>query len=171
MFFLGALIIFLAAVIASVGVFLYKQVTTQNLDEKKLQLEMARAAFEPALIKELALLDLRIQSAEEILDSHVALSAFFNLLEQSTLKSIQFNDFTYSVSDGGGMRIQMHGRGLSFSSVALQSDVFGKDPFIQNSIFSNLDLDDVGNVIFDFSASVDPTLVSYRRLWEGITKR
>ena len=170
-FFLLALIIFLAAVTASVGVFLYERVTSQSLGEKKEQLERARAAFEPELIKDLTLIDLRIQSAESILNSHIAFSAFFTLLETMTLKTIQFDSFSYSLSDNGSISIQMKGRGLSFSSVALQSDVFGKDPYIQNPIFSDLDLDDVGKVVFSFAASVDPALVSYRRLSEGITKR
>ena len=97
-FFLAALIVFLTATAASVGVFLYQRITEQSLDEKRVQLKKAQEAFEPALIKELALVDLRIQSAEKILNSHVAMSAFFDLLEQSTLQNIQFSTFSYSFS-------------------------------------------------------------------------
>jgi hypothetical protein len=55
----------------------------------------------------------------------------------------------------------MGGIASSFSSVALQSDIFGENKFIQEPIFSNLNLDSKGDVIFDFSAFVDPRLLSY----------
>ncbi len=166
-FFLVALIVFLTSVVASVGVFFYKQVAEQRLEEKVALLEKTRTAFEPALVTELATVDSHIKSAQNILNSHIALSAFFNMLEQSTLQSVQFDSFTFSHSDESGMIVQMKGRGLSFSSVALQSDIFGKNPYIQGPIFSNLDLDNTGSVLFDFSAVVDPTLVSYQRLQRG----
>jgi len=170
-FFLIALIIFLSTVSVAVGVFLYQKVVTQNLEKKSNQLAEAREAFEPALIEDLATMDNRIQAAQEVLNSHLALSAFFEFLEQSTLKSVQFDDFTYTAMPSGGISIGMRGRGQSFSSVALQSDIFGKDPFIRNPLFSNLDIDEQGNVIFDFAAALDPALISYRNLMDPLTKR
>jgi len=170
-FFLIALIIFLGTVSVAVGVFLYQKVVTQNLEEKGNQLVEARAAFEPALIEDLATMDNRIQAAQEVLHGHLALSAFFELLEQSTLKSVQFDNFTYTATPDGRISIGMKGRGQSFSSVALQSDIFGKDPFIQNPLFSNLDIDEQGHVIFDFAAALDPILVSYRSLTDPLTKQ
>lgn len=170
-FFLISLIIFLGALTVTASVFLYERVVTQNIAEKSTQLEQAREAFEPTLIEELSKIDIRIQSAQEILDSHIALSAFFELLERSTLKSIQFNNFTNVTSPDGRVGITMKGTARSFSSVALQSDVFGTDPFIRNPLFTNLNLDDLGNVIFDFSATLDPALLSYRQIVDPLTQR
>jgi len=163
-FFLISLIIFLGALTVTVGVFLYERVVAQNIEEKSAKLEKAREAFEPTLIEALSKLDIRIQAAQEILDSHIALSSFFELLERLTLQSVQFNDFNNVISPDGRVGIAMKGTARSFSSVALQSDVFGKDPFIRNPLFTNLNLDDLGNVIFDFSATLDPALLSYRQV-------
>jgi len=169
-FFLIALVIFLGATAVSVGVFLYQKVITQNIAEKGNQLVEARAAFEPALIEDLATMDNRIKAAQGVLNRHLALSAFFKLLERSTLKSVQFDNFNYTAVPDGHISIGMKGRGQSFSSVALQSDIFGKDPFIRNPLFSNLDIDERGNVVFSFSAALDPVLISYRSLTNPLTE-
>lgn len=170
-FFLGALIIFLGALVVTAGVFLYERFVEQSIEEKSTQLEKARDAFEPALIEEFSKLEIRIQSAQEILDSHLALSFFFELLESTTLKSVQFKDFINITSPDGRISITMRGTARSFSSVALQSDVFGKDPFIRSPLFSNLNLDDLGNVIFDFSATLDPALLSYKQAVDPVTQK
>ena len=160
-FSLIALILFLSALASSVGAFLYQQYLVQSIERKEVSLERARSAFEPALIKEMSRLDARMLSAQEILNKHTALSAFFELLESTTLKTVQFDDFGYSVDAEGKMLISMKGKALSFASVALQSDSFGDSTLIQEPIFSGLNLDTKGNVVFDFSAILDPSIVSY----------
>lgn len=166
--FLITFILFLAAVALSAGVFFYQQFLEQSIESKRAQLDRAREAFEPALIEELSRLDLRIDSARTLLDQHVVQSELFVFLEQNTLRSVQFEDFNYSVAPDGRVSLTMRGRARSFGAVALQSDVFGKSRFIRDPIFSDLNLDQVGNVIFKFSAFVDPTLISYRAALERV---
>ena len=161
LFSLIALILFLAALTASVGVFLYQQYLVQSIAKKEASLERARSAFEPALIKEMSRLDARMISAQEILNKHTALSAFFELLEDTTLKTVQFDSFSYSIDAEKKMLISMKGKALSFAAVALQSDSFGNSTLIQEPIFSGLNLDTGGNVVFDFTATLDPSIVSY----------
>lgn len=160
-FFLLGLILFLTAISAAGGLFLYQQYLNQSIERKSANLERARGAFEPTLIREMHRLDVRMKSAQEILDKHMALSAFFELLEETTLKSVQFNNFNYSVDSEGKINIALSGNALSFQSVALQSDAFGNSEFIKEAIFSDLNLDHSGNIIFNFSAVLDPSLLSY----------
>ncbi len=58
----------------------------------------------------------------------------------------------------------MNGTARSFNAVALQSDAFGKSSIFKDPIFSNLNLDQEGDVVFDFSAVIDPVRVSYAAL-------
>jgi hypothetical protein len=160
-FFLGAFIIFLGTLLLAVGVFLYQEFLTSSIERKQQSLEKARAEFEPAFIQEISRFDSRINSAKTILERHLALSALFKLLEAKTLKSIQFEGFSYLIEGDGRINIFMKGKARSFSSIALQSDIFGKDKFIKEPIFSNLNLDQKGNAIFDFSAFIDRDLLSY----------
>lgn len=159
--FLITLIIFISVIALAIGVFLYQQFLFQNIEKKRSSLDRARAAFEPALIEEMGRLDIRMKSAREILYNHKALSVFFDLLEVNTLASLQFENFNYKIDETDRVSISMSGIAPSFSSVALQSDIFGENKFIQEPIFSNINLDNKGNVIFDFSAFVDPRLLSF----------
>ena len=159
--FLLTLIIFVGAIAIAIGVFLYQQYLLQSIEKKSASLERARAEFEPALIEEMGRLDTRILSAKNILGEHKAASSFFNLLENNTLVSIQFENLDYKTDETGRAKISMKGTASSFSSVALQSDMFGENKFIQEPIFSNLNLDNKGKVIFDFTAFIDSRLISY----------
>lgn len=160
-FFLLALIIFIGVIALAIGVFLYQQFLLKSVEQKIASLERASAAFEPTLIQKLSRLDIRIHSAQDILNNHKAVSTFFDLLEASTLESVSFENLDYKTDEGGRTSISMRGKALNFSSVALQSDIFGKNKFILEPIFSELNLDKKGDVIFNFSAFIDPRLISY----------
>lgn len=160
--FLIALIIFISVLALAIGVFLYQQFLFQDIENKKVSLDRARSAFEPTLIEEMSRLDFRMKSASEILNNHKALSEFFSLLENTTLVSIQFKDFNYNIDESERISISMNGVASNFNSVALQSDIFGDNKFIQEPIFSNLNLDKKGDIVFDFTAFIDPKLLSYK---------
>ncbi len=156
-----SLIIFLGSILAALGVFLYSRVVVQQIASKNSELERARGEFEPALIEALAQLDRRLGVSGELLKGHVALSPLFQLLGSLTLKSVRFESFKYGNDGPDKIIISLRGVAKSFGSVALQSDVFGKSPFIKNPIFANPNLDQDGNVVFDFTATLDSRLLSY----------
>lgn len=160
-FMLIGVLAFLTASALAVGVFFYREYIQSNIVAKAEALEKAREAFDEPLIRELQRLDARIDSANDILDRHIALSAFFDVLEATTLKTVQFRTFSFRRSDGG-LSITMEGVARSFSSVALQSDLFGANRSLQGPLFSNLNIDAEGNATFSFQATLDPSLVSYR---------
>ncbi len=162
-FSLAALIVFLASAALALSTFLYERLLELSISRKSASLARAEEAFEPALIQELSRLDARLKVSRELLNGHVALSAFFELLGRLTLKSVRFTTFGYSLSADGTPTATMRGEAESFSAIALQSDVFAKSRFIRDPIFSNLTLNQAGNVVFDFSASISPELVSFAR--------
>ena len=156
-----ALILFLGAVGLTFGIFLYQQILIANLDSKKEKLEQAREALKDPLIDELVRLDTRIKSANEILSSHLILTALFDLLEERTLANVRFTDFSYDISEDNTVQITMGGVARNFNAIAVQSEVFTSDRLVQNPIFSNLGVDQDGRVTFHFTASVDPRVFSY----------
>lgn len=158
-----ATIIFFASLIGAGGVYFYKVTLTKRVTEMGKQLELARGAFEPTLITDMQDLDKRINAARQILSSHITISPIFEALEDLTLKTIRFTDFTYSMSDGGQITIEMSGKAIDYKSIAIQSDLFDGNKHIKNQIFSNLTLDERGNVSFDLTFTVDPALVLYGR--------
>ncbi len=162
--FLGiSLIVFILLSGSTASVYFYKIYLEKKVENQRVSLERAKEAFEPSLIIELKKLDARIKSVENILNSHVAFSELFGLLEVETLKTIRFNNFNYSIENNNEIEIHLSGEAKSYSSVALQSDIFGESKFIKNPVFSGLSLNDEGSIFFNISARVDPQLVLYNK--------
>ena len=164
-----ALVIVLGAIVLSVALFLYQQLLDSSIDRKAETLERARAAFEPALIEELVRLDTRIESAERILDTHIAPSAMFDTLEALTLRSVQFTDFNFTRISNERMSISMSGIAGDFNDIALQADIFGKNKIIKEPKFSDLNLDQAGRAVFKVTAFIDPTLINFINRTQGAT--
>ena len=85
LYFIVSILLFLVSVAGSVGVFAYKKILESSIESKAISLQRAKEAFDPNLIEDLARLNNRIKSSEEILFSHVALTPVFALLEELTL--------------------------------------------------------------------------------------
>ena len=130
-----------------------------------LELEEARRSLQSERIAELARIDSRIENAKIILGKHVAVSGIFNALEALTVGSLRLTSLQFGDSKKeqvGSLDLRMEGVGRTFNSVALQSDIFGRERVFKNPIFSNLALDKNGNIEFEVSMAIDPELISYR---------
>lgn len=161
-FMLLGVAVFVISVFLAGGIYFYEGYLEGAIGEKDASLKRARAAFEPALIEDLKRLSNRINLARGVLDNHLAPSAIFSLLEESTLRTIRFRSFTYTTT-GSRASIALKGEGRSFGDVAVQSDTFAAGRRLRDVIFSNLNLDQTtGTVVFDMSATVDPSLILYR---------
>ncbi|MEK7120932.1 MAG: hypothetical protein AAB840_02470 [Patescibacteria group bacterium] len=161
LFFVLALVVFLLSLLLSGGVVVYGQYVKTSIDKKAQSLEEAKIAFDPVLIAEFSRLSKKMNVARELLSSHVSASAIFRALSDSTLKSVKFDDFVYLFSPDK-ITITMKGQARSFSSIALQSDLFDKNKIFKNLVFSNLNLDKSGNVNFVFSAEIDNANILYK---------
>jgi len=156
-----AVIVFLLSLALAGGAFVYGKFTSINIDRKAKELEEAKAAFNPELINELSRLSKKMSVAEDLLNSHISASEIFEALSAATLKSVKFEDFTYNYTPEK-ITLSMRGESGGFSSIALQSDLFGKSKVIKKPVFSNLNLDEKGNVEFLFTAEVDPAMILYK---------
>ena len=159
--------VLLVAVLTSGGLFLFENYTVGAIEAKRASLDRQRAAFEPATIKALARLDRRLDAGGRLLQSHVALSNIFQELEARSVQTLRFSDFSYAPGNLGNMVIIMNGEAQSFNAVAVQADALGASPLFKDPIFSNLNIDKEGKVIFTFTANVDPVRISYATLLAG----
>jgi hypothetical protein len=159
--------ILVVTVLASAGVFGLKTYTEQSIAAKKTSLDRQRAAFEPATIEELLRLDKRLTASQGLLKSHVAVTLLFDDLESRTGENVRFKSFKYEPAGQDRFAITMNGVAKSFNAVAIQSDSFGKSSVVKDPIFSNLNLDPTGDVIFDFGAIIDPVRINFATLIAG----
>ena len=163
--------ILFSVLLATGGIFFYKGILAKNIIQMENDLNLAKNRFEPSKITELQLLDKRLRASTEILSKHIAITPIFEALSSITMKTVRYTKFSYNFGNEKDLQnlkviIKMSGGAVGYRSVALQSDLFttkdeGKS-FI-DPVFSNLTLDDKGNVLFDLEFSVDPSFVDYKQ--------
>ena len=163
LFMIIAIFIFFTMVLASGGAYFYKKVLTDKITKMESDLNLAKNRFEPAKIAQLKLLDRRLISSDEILSKHITVSPIFEALGALTMKTVRYTKFGYDFGEKG-IIVKMSGQAIGYSSVALQADLFTKNKNLIDPIFSNLSLDDKGNVIFDLEFLVDPSFVNYKQV-------
>jgi nitrate reductase NapE component len=157
-----AFVIFTISVLLALGVFGYKFYLQYRIGQMGSDLEKAQLVLQPETISELTRLNNRIISAENLISRHRILTPLFAFLETSTLKNVRFSDFSYSQSERG-LELSMHGEARGYAALALQADIFSKSKYFKEVVFSDLNLDEKGDVIFSFKAIVDRDLLSYSR--------
>jgi hypothetical protein len=160
-----ALIIFLITIVLGVGIYGYKYYLQKDLANMRSDLENRRAQLVSDSINKFVKFNNQIISVNRLVNDHLVLTPLFEYLEQSTLKQVRFSDFEFS-SGGRGGDLTMRGQAIGYSILAVQADIFNRSVNFNQPVFSNLDLDDKSNVIFQLKMGVNPELVSYRRLIE-----
>lgn len=163
--FIGALI-FTCSVLVAVGAYGYGYYLKSSIVEMAQALETGRAQLDPDAVSELISLNDRIVSTADLIGSHVILSPFFKFLEASTLKTVRFTYFDYKMRPES-LEVTMRGEAQNYTALAQQADVLNKSNYLSKIIFSDLTLNERGNVIFSMRAIVDPRLLSYKRTLEA----
>lgn len=157
-------IIFFLTIVAGGGIFFWQQSLKTQVQEVEATLVKESKSFSQDTIQDLTNLSNRLKSSEELLDSRLYASKIFELLNQNTIKTVRFSKFSVdpSMVDKTKLKMTVSGQAKDYASVALQSDVFSK---LTNTVleyeFSNLTLDQSGNVLFDMSATLDKKAVAF----------
>ncbi len=162
-----AVIIFIFAIIISIGIFAYEKLLGGKISRMEAELSAAKVALQPELIKELSRANARFEAAKVVIRNHTLFSSFFDLLQPITLQAVRFNSFSYVMNESGKITVTMKGEARSYATVALQSKVISENPNFINPQFSGLDLKENGNVLFSFKTEINPKLVSYSTLLES----
>ncbi len=164
-FLIISLFVFLTVLLATGGLYFYKTIIVKKITELESTLGLAKNRFEPSKIVELQVLDKRLKAASEILSKHTTIVPIFETLEQLTMKTVRFTKFNYNLGMGekATINIKMSGIAIGYRSIALQSDLFAQNKNLIDPVFSNLTLDNSGNVVFDLEFSVDPNFVNYKQ--------
>jgi len=162
---MASIFILFATVLGAGGLYFYKGILAKNIADLQNNLTLAQNRFEPSKITELKVLDKRLNAATEILANHLTIIPIFNELEQLTMKTVRFTKFSYAAGTDKNavVDVKMSGVAIGYRSIALQSDLFAQNKNFLNPIFSNLTLDQSGNVLFDLQFSVDPKFVNYKQ--------
>lgn len=163
-----SIFIFFTVVIVTGALYFYNKILVKDITKMETDLNLAKNRFEPSKIVQLQVLNKRLKASNEILSKHIAISPIFEALQKITMKTVSYTKFSYELGEekNAKINIKMNGIAKGYKSVALQSDLFTKNKNLVDPVFSNLSLDDEGNVIFELNFSVDPNFVDYKKVLE-----
>jgi lipopolysaccharide export LptBFGC system permease protein LptF len=153
--------VFVLTILATGVVFLYNRYLESEIEGMSKTLEREKGSLEKEIIKELSRIDKRINASVDILNKHMTLVSFFEMLEKNTLQNVRFGKLDFLPTEDG-WELSMEGSADSYSTIALQSDVFEKDKNMSELIFSGLGVGSDGGVVFKVNSKIDPLLFSYR---------
>jgi hypothetical protein len=161
-FSIAATIILVFTIIISGGLFLYKNFLVNKIKESDKNIIAARTAFEPEKIKELINVNNKIISAKTLLDKHVVVSKALSLMEVLTTKKMRFSELNYTNKEGE-LILNITGEIQTYNALAEQQNIFLKNEYMKNPVFSNFSLGDNGSILVNFSTAINPSLVSYKK--------
>lgn len=147
------------SVLAAGGTFGYKLYLENVRTAKAAELEAAEEAINMDTVEDFIRLRNRLVSAQTLLNQHVYLSQFFDVLEANTLQTVRFNSLAISVADDRSAEITMDGVARSFNALAAQSEALATERRIKRAIFSSITVNTNGTVAFKLSAEIDPRLI------------
>lgn len=169
MSFVGV-IVFVVAILAGAAVFSYKSYLSNRIQSLDMELSELRASFNTDLINELIDLDNRLKAARSLLSQHLSVSAFFELLQSLTVQNVQFTDFSYEILPlDGDVAVFMKGKARNYTTLVLQSDILSTNKSVKRSVFSNLDLDPDGNVVFRLSLVFNARDLLYKDTFQTLS--
>lgn len=157
-----SVIAFVLSLLGLLGAYGYSSILKNQVGELTKDLKKTENAFNPRTLRELERADNRITTTEKLLANHITVLPLFDFFSENTLRTVRFKNFSYTYSpDTKKVELRMSGEARDYESIALQSDVFSASGKLIEFFFSDLNLDGAGRVIFTFTATVDPLLVSY----------
>lgn len=158
-------LVFVLAVVASIGVFAYKTILTRSLESKQNRLAEVEEAFDRDLIDSLVRLDQRLSAAEFLLNRHTALTPLFSQIEDDTTHAVRFSSFSFNslLGQTESPGISLTGEARDFGAVAYQSQVFGQDRDFRDVIFSDLAVTERDTVTFRFDSNLTSEILNYRQ--------
>lgn len=162
-----AIVIFLATLLLSIGVFFYHQYSEKNLTKKKDELAEVKKTFKEEDIESIRRFERRLAAAETLLDGHISLARLFDVIQSRTQDKAQLSSFSYERNPSGSAQVALSGSAETFNTIALQEREFGKEKAFEKDslIFSGIAVsatdDDVRTISFEVSANVATEEIAY----------
>ncbi len=157
-------IVFFVVLLGAGAMFLWQRSLFSEVKNAEAQLVQQRQSFDEAQIADLVSLDTRLRIGAELLGNRLYTSKILQLLNANTISTVRFSKLSIdpSLVDKTKLRINLSGQARDYASIALQSDIFSKlSGTVLEYDFSNLTLDQAGNVVFDMTAIFDKRAVRF----------
>ncbi|MFT5037261.1 MAG: Tfp pilus assembly protein PilN [Candidatus Azotimanducaceae bacterium] len=131
-------IFFFGALIAVVGTFFLNEQAIKELNKHVALVAEAQKQISRSELDSVRQLDNRLHAAKQILAAHAAPSVLFGALEDSILRNVQIDSFTYTRTDDTGVTLNVSGLTGTFDAILYQRDVMK-----ENELLASADLVEV----------------------------
>lgn len=155
--------------VAFVGVYLYQKRLVLQKSALEQSISDARDGIGTDFVSDMNRLDQRIDGVKELIKNHIVITPIFQALEATTLRSVQYKDFSYTTKSADttnkepSLIVDIRGTAKNYSTIALQSDAFSTNSLIKNPVFSNLTIDEKTRTVnFKLTFSVSMADLSYQ---------
>lgn len=182
LFTLISFVLLLLSVLAAGGAFTYKTILQNHLygkcaDQDQLQpntdslgfsgevnrkcglylsLDDMRRRLDSDRLSRMERLDTKMKLATEVLQSHMTLIPLFDFLSTSTLKTVRFSKFSTEKGE-----VSLEGSASGYEDIAVESNILNRMPEVSDALFSDLNIDQKGNVTFKLKFRVDASRLKY----------
>ena len=140
--FVSYILIF-ASLVASLGVFIYKQVVDRQLDAEIAALNAEIASFSQADMERVTAFNTRLQQAKERLNATVSVASLLSIIEQSTISTAQFASFSLEREQDDQLVVTAQIETDSFDSVIFQREVMKQNPTVSSIEVTDLVIKDL----------------------------
>lgn len=155
--------VFVGALAAYGATFAWQFKLNAQIAGQEESLRKTKEEFDERFVQDASRLNARIEEGGQILQNHVSPSSLYSLLEEYTLQTVSFANFSFEDNQDGTLTVRGAGDAVRYESIVLQSDAFGRSGFLRNVLFSGLaPAADNSSIGFTFEATLDPRLVLYR---------
>ena len=163
-----ALVIFFVTLAVCGGMYFYKLQIDKRVHARAVELEAAEKFLDIDEIELYKQVDMRIDTAKNLLDSHTVFTVILNLLEESAAQNIGLTSLGYS-GDRKSFNLTIGGQAASYGAVYFQANAWrAMTPLVSDLSIESINLDDsTGIVSFTARFGINGDLTKYTRLLES----
>jgi hypothetical protein len=165
LFSIIAFIMITISLLGSGGVFVYTYIINNKVKVAKEQVIAKEKQFNYGAVEDIVRVDKQLKAGDTLLNNHTAVSKLFGVLQDATLKNLRFTSFDFTYLSSTKVALSMKGQARTFGAVARQVELFAfassTKQYFKDPLFSDLNLDEKGNVMFSFITTIDPRLITY----------
>ncbi|VAW33185.1 hypothetical protein MNBD_CPR01-522 [hydrothermal vent metagenome] len=147
---------------ASIGMFVYERVLSGQVVAQHAKIATAEKSINAGTIKQFIHLRDQLSSVHTLLDNHITLSRFFNVLESTTVHDVSFSSLKIGLKDGvdGSKSIMLtgNGRARDFNTLSAEAKSLDGSGAFSGAQFSGISVNKDNSVNFTVNAVVLPSV-------------
>lgn len=138
-------VLFVAALLASGGLFIYTISLEQELTSEQQRLNQQRETFSQSDLQRVLEFEARLQAANQLLNQQVYIPTLFRALEDTVLQSTVYRGLEYEKEGPNRINVTLETTNPTFDGVLFQREVFASNPTLQGVSITDVSFTSIDN--------------------------